>query len=212
MNDNEKIIRIKDWLGTGSINIFGIQFSGKDTVGKGLAEALDADFLSSGDIVRAAREDSQNARISRAAKASDKGVLTPTEEFQELIVPYLYDEKLAGRALILSSVGRWIGEEQTVMAALKRGQHDTKAVVVLKISEAEVWRRWQVVRDERNGGRADDMNEEKVRTRLEWFRDKTLPVIAKYREMGLVIEIDGEQPRDQVFAEVVDKLYRFAGQ
>ena len=36
----EKINTIKSWLGTGSINIFGLPMSGKDTQGLRLAEAL----------------------------------------------------------------------------------------------------------------------------------------------------------------------------
>ena len=52
-NLNEKIEMIKNWLGTGSLNIFGLPMSGKDTVGMRLAEDLQAKFLSSGIIIRA---------------------------------------------------------------------------------------------------------------------------------------------------------------
>jgi adenylate kinase len=210
MIDSAKVSAIRAWLGSGSVNIFGIQFSGKDTVGKRLAEVLGAEFLSSGDIVRAARSGTVNARIKKAVSDSDSGALTPTNEFQELIVPYLYDEKLSGQALILSSVGRWIGEEGPVLAALKRGDHDTKAVVLLDIPETEVWQRAkaaQVLKD-RNVGRADE-NESGIARRLDEFRNKTLPVIAEYRQMGILLEINAQQSREQVFAEVIDKLYDF---
>ena len=53
----EKIAKIKEWLGTGSINIFGLPMSGKDTVGIRLAEALGARFLSSGIIIRAMEQE-----------------------------------------------------------------------------------------------------------------------------------------------------------
>ena len=52
----ENIERIKSWLGSGSINIFGMPFSGKDTVGTRLADVLDGKFLSSGAILREAQE------------------------------------------------------------------------------------------------------------------------------------------------------------
>ena len=209
---DEKISQIKRWLGTGSINIFGVAFSGKDTVGKRLAEVLGAEFLSSGDIVRAAREQATDEQILAAAKMSDSGTWTPTEEFKRLIVPYLYDEKLEGRPLILSMVGRWVGEEEPVMAALKRGGHDTKAVVLLNISKDEIWQRWGLAKDpnSRNIGRADDDDRSKVQGRLDDYQDKTLPVIDKYRKMGLFIEVNGEQSRDAVFAEVVTKLADFS--
>jgi adenylate kinase len=211
MNQGDKIARIKEWLGSGSINIFGVQFSGKDTVGKHLAAVLGAEFISSGDIVRAAREKTDNTKIAAAAKVSDSGLLTPTDEFQDLIVPYLYNPTLDGQALILSSVGRWIGEEEPVMAALKRGGHDLKAMISLDISKTEIWQRWKIANgaNDRNAGRADE-TAAGLQTRLDEFRDKTLPVIAKFRQMGLLIEINGQATRDQVFADVVDKLYEFS--
>jgi adenylate kinase len=208
MDKQQKIAAIKDWLGTGSVNIFGIQFSGKDTVGKNLAEMLGAEFLSSGDIVRAARVESADEQIRAAAEISDFGVLTPTDEFKELIVPHLYAPELDGKALILSTVGRWIGEEQPVMAALRRGGHDLKAVVLLKISEDEVWERWRLANgaDDRNVGRADEAVAG-LQTRLDEFHNKTLPVIEIYRQMGILIEVNGQQSRQEVMNEVIEKLF-----
>jgi adenylate kinase len=200
----KEIQAIKTWLGTGSINIFGIQFSGKDTVGQRLSEALNAQFIISGDIVRA------NAQRLSNETNSDQGLLAPTKEYVEVIKEYLARDISPDQALVLSSLGRWIGEEQPIISALKKSGHATKAVLHLKISEDEVWRRWEIARDSRNGGRVDDINQEKVARRIREFKDKTLPVIAKYRAMGLLIEIDGEQSRDEVFAEVCNKLVRFA--
>ncbi|MDR1197015.1 MAG: nucleoside monophosphate kinase [Candidatus Nomurabacteria bacterium] len=208
--DEKKLDIIKEWLGSGSINIFGVQFSGKDTVGKRLAAALGAEFISSGDIIRTTREKTDDARMVEAIKVSDSGREMPTDEFRDLILPYLYDERLDGRALILSSVGRWIGEEEPVMAALQRGGHDLKVVINLDISEAEIWQRWKIANgaNDRNAGRADE-TAAGLQTRLDEFRDKTLPVIAKFRQMELLIEINGQATRDQVFDEVIDKLYKF---
>lgn len=41
----EQVQQIKAWLGTGSINIFGMPMSGKDTVGVRLAETLGGNFV-----------------------------------------------------------------------------------------------------------------------------------------------------------------------
>jgi Adenylate kinase and related kinases len=211
MNNAEKINFIKKWLGTGSINIFGRAFAGKDTVGKQLSELLNAEFLSSGDIVRAARKNN-DAAIKAAAHVSDTGAWMPIDEFKELIAPYLYSEDIDGRALILSMVGRWIGEEVTVMNALEKGKHTTKAVIVLNVTDDEIWKRWELANeaDARNIGRADDFDKTAVQARLDEFKDKTLPVIEVYRKMGLVVEIDGQKTREEVFAEVIDRLYDFA--
>lgn len=210
----EKIIYIKNWLGLGSINIFGIQFSGKDTVGERLAEVLDANFLSSGEVMRsifANKETVANEKIWQAAKiGSLTGRAMPKMEFIDMITQRLAQSDLVGKPLILSTVGRWIGEEKPVLEALRRGNHDTKAVILLNIPEDEVWRRWQIVRDSRNGGRDDDVNEEKVARRISEFKLKTLPVIDIYRDMGILLEANGNQDRDKVFADVIDSLHDFA--
>ena len=210
LNDS-RISQIRDWLGTGSINIFGIQYSGKDTVGKRLAELFDAEFISSGDVMRAtyANELSGSSEVKEAARiGSTVGLLMPTVEFQEMIVAYLTRDEFIGKPLILSTVGRWIGEEGPVVEALKQNDHNLKAVILLNISEDEVMRRWSLVDspDARNVGRADDHKEGLLR-RLDEFRNKTIPVLDVYRNMGLLHEINGEQDRDKVFADVIDTLY-----
>lgn len=210
----DKINSIREWLGTGSINIFGIQFSGKDTVGKRLAELFDAQFISSGDIMRdiyLEKTAESDPDVKRAAEVGSlSGSLMPTEAFKKMIVESLSSPQLNDRSLVLSTVGRWIGEEAPVMNALNSSGHPTKAVLLLNISEDEAWRRWQIAQDTRNGGRHDDMDEQKVARRLSEYRDKTLPVIDIYRNLGVLLEIDGEQGRDKVFSDVIDVLYEFS--
>ena len=107
----QKIAIIKEWLGTGSINVFGLPFSGKDTVGIKLAEMLGAKFISSGLILRAAEKED-----SVLAKELSAGNLAPTDTFRKIILPYFGRDELNGAPLVLSSVGRWEGEELPVDA------------------------------------------------------------------------------------------------
>lgn len=202
---DKRINIIKKWLQTGSINVFGIAFSGKDTVGVRLAEILDAEFLSSGDVVRA------NAEKLHNSTTTDQGLLAPTTKFSELMENYLLDKTPKDKPLVLSSVGRWIGEEQGIMNALNKSGHPTKAVLVINISESEVYKRWQTsLKTGDRGDRADDMSETIIARRITEFKDKTLPVVEVYRQMGLLIEINGKQSRDEVFEEVIEKLFVIA--
>ena len=205
-----KISAIHSWLGSGAINIFGIQFSGKDTLGVPLAERLGAKFISSGDLVRAAMHNSNDSRIQQAALDTQTGILTPTDEFRQLIVPHLKDDRLSGIPLVLGSVGRWIGEEEVVMTALAEGGHPLHAVIVLDIPEEEVWRRWEVVKNTRNGGRQDDQDRSRVAKRLQEFKEKTVPVITKYASLGIVINIDATGTIEDTFNAAIDGLYRRA--
>jgi adenylate kinase len=199
---DEKITTIKQWLGTGSINIFGLPMSGKDTQGIKLAETLDAKFLSSGIIIRAMEKQSRN-------KFSEKGNLIPTNVFYEWVLPYFERPDLFKYPLILSSVGRWFGEEDQVMSVAAGAGHEIKAVIILNVSEADVEKRFNEAKilDDR-GERADDKDLEIFHNRLKEFREKTLPVIQHYRSLGLLVEVNGDQTRDAVFNEIVEKLYR----
>jgi len=130
-NLNEKIEMIKNWLDTGSLNIFGLPMSGKDTVGMRLAEDLQAKFLSSGIIIRA-YEAEQNEDMTGSGK------LIPTNTFYDIILPYFSRKELQNDSLILSSVGRWSGEEDKIMEAARAGGHEIKAVIMLDLTEEEV--------------------------------------------------------------------------
>src|SRR4051812_48122280 len=100
---DHQLLTVKQWLGTGSINIFGLPFAGKDTHGGELAKIFDAPLLGGGDILR-------NSIIPPELQASlDAGNLFPTNEYMNIVTPYLSKEEFADRPLVLSSVGRWIG-------------------------------------------------------------------------------------------------------
>ena len=201
MEIEEKIQKIKEWLGTGSINIFGLPMSGKDTQGVKLAEMLGAKFLSSGMIIRAMETETRQ-------KLSDKGNLIPTNIFYEWVLPYFERRDLFNYALILSSIGRWSGEENQVISVAASAGHEIKAAIILNISEADVENRFNEAKALNDRGeREDDKDLEIFHNRLKEFREKTLPVLQHYNTLGLLIEVNGDQTREAVFNELVEKLY-----
>lgn len=200
----QKILKIKEWLGTGSVNIFGLPMSGKDTLGVRLAEAIGGKFLSSGLIIRA------NEELTRQ-HFTEKGDLAPTDIFEKWVLPYFDKPELADFPLILSSIGRWSGEEDTVMARAEQSGHPIKAAVILNVSEADVMARWETVATLKDRGtRYDDSDPAVFQNRINEFRVKTSPVLLHYRALGLLIEVKADMERDQVFAELINKLYDYA--
>ncbi|MBR3132041.1 nucleoside monophosphate kinase [Candidatus Saccharibacteria bacterium] len=197
---DDKIETIKKWLGTGSINIFGLPMSGKDTQGLKLAEALNAKFLSSGIIIRAMEKESQKSY-------SDSGALIPTNVFYKWVLPYFERRDLFKYPLILSSIGRWSGEETEVMSIAAGAGHAIKAVINLHISESEAKKRFENAKTLNDrGDRADDKDPKIFATRLKEFREKTLPVLEHYETLNLLIKVNGEQSREEVFNEIIEKL------
>lgn len=200
----EKIAAIKRWLGTGSVNIFGFPMSGKDTQGVKLAEAVGGKLLSSGIIIRA-------NEAEKHKKLTDKGNLIPTNIFYEWVLPYFEREDLKSYPLILSSIGRWFGEEDVVMETARKTGHEIRAAVLLNISEADVvgrFQKLQILND--RGDRRDDKDLEVFQNRLDEFRTKTMPVLEHYKSLGLLVNVNGDQSREEVFVEMVNRLYDFA--
>jgi len=201
----DKIRFLKNWLGTGSVNVFGLPMSGKDTVSKRLSESLGGVYVSSGEILRSAEQKGE-----QVVDMGD-GKWVPQQQFFDIVLPYLSREELRGRALILGGVGRWVGEETQTMAALVNAGHPTSAVVFLEIGIEEIKRRFDALSTVNDrGARADDADFSLVESRIVEFREKTLPVIEKYRELGLLVSIDAGLSRDEVFESAIEKLYSFA--
>src|SRR5665213_2251698 len=133
MNKSDKIAYIRKWLDSGSINIFGLPFAGKNTQGQRLADLFDAPLLGSGDILRSADMPKYIKKLHTTGK------LFPTDVYLKLVLPYLSQRDFAGRPLVLSSFGRWHGEEAGVLEAISAAGHPLRAVIFLNINEDTVW-------------------------------------------------------------------------
>lgn len=199
-----QIQQIKTWLGIGSINIFGLPMSGKDTVGVQLAEKLGAKFLSSGMIVRAMEK-------ATGQNITGNGKLMPSNVFYEWVLPYFEREDLWKYPLILSSIGRWSGEEDEVMSVAKNSGHTIRAAVVLQLSDQDVVERWEAAKLLGDRGlRTDDADPQVFQTRITEYHEKTLPVLQRYQELGLLVSVPANGTREQVLANVIEALANFA--
>lgn len=198
---DEKIQTIQKWLGTGSINIFGRPFAGKDTQGEKLAEYFGGELMAGGDMLRSFPDQ------ERIKELMSTGDLFPTDFYLSVVLPYLSKDEIKDKPIILSSIGRMKGEESTIIQATDESGHPMKAVVVLVLSEEEVMSRFEATRNLGDRGIREDDNHDALENRLVKYREQTMPVIEVYREKGLLIEVDGTLPRDQVTNEIIDALY-----
>ena len=83
--------------------------------------------------------------------------------------------------------------------------------IILNISEADVENRFREAKKIRDrGDREDDKTLEIFHTRIEEFRKKTIPVLQHYKSLDLLVEINGDQSREAVHNEIIDKLYKIA--
>ncbi len=196
-----KITQIKTWLGSGALNIFGLPFAGKDTHARELASIFDGVVIGGGDILRSKHTPSH---VQEHIKS---GALAPTDEYLRIVLPYFSRKELIGKPLILSSVGRWHGEEAGVLEATAESGHPLRQVIYLEISDDEMRRRWQAAQELKDRGERRDDAEHVLDTRLEEFRSKTMPVLDFYKDQGMLIETDGMPGRQEVLHAIIDQLY-----
>lgn len=196
---HNELAAIREWLGQGSINIFGMPFAGKDTQGETLADLLEAELLGGGKILR------ESVIPPHVREIMDAGGLIPTEDYMHIVPPYLGHERFNGKPLVLSSVGRWDGEQDGVLQATDASGHPLKAVVLLTVPEDVARARHSAETGADRGQRADDAPEV-FDARIHEFHTKTQPVIDFYRNHGLLIEVDGTGSPVEVTDAIIQKL------
>ena len=95
------------------------------------------------------------------------------------------------------------------MSAAEAAEHPIKVVVALNISESDVMERWrtaQALGD--RGDRPDDNKIEVFQTRIDEFKSKTLPVLMHYQQLGMLVSVQADMSRDEVYQAVVEALYQ----
>lgn len=136
-----------------------------------------------------------------------QGLLADTNKFLDSILPYLSRQDLQSYPLVLSSVGRWEGEEYPVIEAAEDAGHPIKAVILLNISEAEAKKRWQTAKTLMDRGeREDDKESSAFDKRIDEFIQKTMPVIETYQKRGVLVSVPATADREAVYQKVIEEL------
>jgi adenylate kinase len=167
--------------------VVGPPASGKGTQSARLAQALGAAHLSSGQALRDTQDQAILARLA-------SGELAHTSDFLQVV-----GEALAAvpsdRPIVLDAVGRMLPEAEWLVGTLQALGRPLRRVIYLDVDRAESMQRAQ------GRGRPDD-DPEAHPLRWQRFEEETLPVLAFYRDRGLLIEVDGSGSVDDVAARV----------
>jgi adenylate kinase len=172
--------------------------AGKGTQAAKLAAHYGIAHLSSGALLRA--EVAHGTRIGRiAADYLRRGDLVPDELVLEMLAgPVL--EAAANGGYVLDGFPRTLRQaEEAYSVARKVEGIELQAVVHLSVSDEELRNRL-LVRAEREG-RSDDSDDVIVH-RFKVYDTETEPLLDFYRQRGLLVDIDGEQPVESVFADI----------
>jgi adenylate kinase len=181
--------------------VMGPPGAGKGTQAKVVADHFGIPAISTGDIFRSNVSD--GTPLGRKAQEyMDKGEYVP-DEVTNLMVRARIDEPDAEPGFLLDGYPRTLSQVEELDGMIRHTGHELDAAVVLTVDADEIVAR--LLRRADQEGRADD-TEEVVRRRQEVYSEQTEPLIGVYRRRGIVHEIDGMGPVDEVTKRILDAL------
>lgn len=173
--------------------LLGPPGAGKGTQAQVLCERLGVPHISTGDMLReAVAEGSALGNKVQGIMAS--GALVDDATMADVVRDRLARPD-ARRGYLLDGYPRTLPQAETLAGILRDAGTGLDAVLLVDVPEDELVRRTLL------RGRADD-KEEVIRERLRVYREKTAPLIGYYRERGLLREVDGNRPIEDVTAQM----------
>lgn len=213
-----------------NIALFGPPGAGKGTQAKELSKHYAIPHISTGDILRANVRDGTELGM-KAKEYMDKGELVPDEVLIGLIKNRL-NESDCEPGYLLDGYPRTIPQADALKSILDEIAKPMDAVLNIEVSDDELVGRLGGRRTcscgesyhvkfkppEKDGvcnacgaklyQRDDDM-EDVIRQRLTTYGEKTEPLIDYYKNEGILVDIDGTNTVDVVFADILKVMDQF---
>lgn len=208
--------------------IFGPQGAGKGTQSSRIAEKYGIPFISTGEIFRWAIK-GKTALGLEVLEYVEAGRLVP-DELTIRVVSERLEASDCADGFILDGFPRNVAQARALDALLSDIECKLDAALAIEVPEdvslrrllgrrvcSECGRNYHVDNPpEKNwtcdncGGevveRTDDHEEQTIRNRLALYHEQTEPLKEYYSERGLLLEVDGTQSPDEVFAAIVGQL------
>jgi adenylate kinase len=171
--------------------------AGKGTQSKRLIEYLGVPHLSTGDLLRKAKE--QNTPLGNMADGYMKaGKLVPDPLVMNIVGERL-DQPDCARGCLFDGFPRTIGQAESLDTYLDQRGTPLNLVIELKVDEAALIDR--MVQRAKVEHRPDD-TPETIASRMQVYRSQTMPLLAYYTDRGLLESIPANGAPDEVFARI----------
>lgn len=174
--------------------------AGKGTQAEYLVKKYNPAHLSTGDMLRAARDAGTEVGL-KANEYMSRGELVPDQVIVDIIKERLAADDCA-KGFLLDGFPRTIAQAEALDQMLADAGTPLDIVLELRVPEEELFKRLA------GRGRADD-NPEAIRTRLVGYRNQTSPLLDYYGKKGLLVTIDGLGAIEEIWSRieaVLDKI------
>lgn len=210
------------------IIMLGAPGAGKGTQAKQIAAKYQIPHISTGDIFRANIKD--GTELGRKAKEyMDQGLLVPDELTCDLVVDRIGREDCKN-GFVLDGFPRTIPQAQALDAALDAMGESMDYVIDIDVEDESIVQRMSGRRACLNCGATyhvvtippkkegicdacqsplvlrDDDQPETVKKRLNVYHEQTQPLIDYYKNKGILQSVNGMEPMETVFANIVNIL------
>lgn len=213
---------------TVKIIMLGAPGAGKGTQAKQIAAKYQIPHISTGDIFRANIKN--GTELGKKAKEyMDQGLLVPDELTCDLVMDRMQQEDCAN-GFVLDGFPRTIPQAESLDAALEKINQTMDYAIDVDVPDSHIVSRMSGRRACLNCGATyhvvaippkregicdacgkelvlrDDDKPETVQKRLDVYHEQTQPLIDYYNKQGILQTVDGTQPMEDVFANIVSIL------
>ncbi|EQA45910.1 adenylate kinase [Leptospira broomii serovar Hurstbridge str. 5399] len=182
-----------------SIIFMGPPGAGKGTQAKILCDTLGIPQISTGDILRSAVKNGTQMGLE-AKKYMDAGDLVPDSVVIGIIKDRIVEPDCK-TGFLLDGFPRTVEQAEALDMLLKAEGKDIKRAINLEVPDGELLQR--LLKRAEIEGRSDD-NEATIKSRLETYNKKTLPLLDYYAAKGNLSRINGVGSLEQV-TELIKK-------
>lgn len=210
--------------------LLGPPGAGKGTQASAIVERYKIPHISTGDIFRANIKGGTELGI-QAKSYMDKGLLVPDELVVDIVKDRLTEDDCKN-GFLLDGFPRTVKQAEALDSELKAMGIKLDRVVNIQadkdiLIQRAIGRRIckecgatyhikynppkvEGICDLDNSPlyQRDDDNEETVTTRINVYLEQTQPLIDYYREKGLILDIDGTKPIDEITNSIINELER----
>jgi adenylate kinase len=176
--------------------IMGPPGSGKGTLSKKLEERNGFQHISTGELVRKSEDREVKSTIEKGEYVSDK------------LITRILRKELSKidleRGIIIDGFPRTLAQSKTLDSILGKLGVGLNHCVFLDLNEEESRKR--IKKRSKKEGRKDDTSDEIIDKRFKEYREKTEPILDKYKKSRKIIRIDASSGSESVYRDLVEKL------